>query len=73
MDHVTAGKNGKDWIAEDVNSSRLDKFYWMLAVINALNFCLFLFLTKRHTYKTVQRKATEIDDGCHSDGVDTVA
>ncbi|KAG4989756.1 hypothetical protein JHK85_032739 [Glycine max] len=73
VDHVTAGKNGKSWIAEDVNSSRLDKFYWMLAVINALNFCLFLFLTKRHTYKTVQRKATEIDDGCHSDGVDTVA
>ena len=71
MDHVT-GKNGKGWIAKDVNSSRLDKFYWMLAVISALNLCLFLFLAKRFTYKTARRKATEIDCS-NCDGVDTVA
>ncbi|KAG4377089.1 hypothetical protein GLYMA_18G033900v4 [Glycine max] len=71
VDHVT-GKNGKGWIAKDVNSSRLDKFYWMLAVISALNLCLFLFLAKRFTYKTARRKATEIDCS-NCDGVDTVA
>ncbi|RDY02224.1 Protein NRT1/ PTR FAMILY 5.6, partial [Mucuna pruriens] len=71
VDHIT-GKNGKSWIAEDINSSRLDKFYWMLAIINAFNLCLFLFLAKRYTYKTVHRKATEIDD-CNSHGVETIA
>ncbi|XP_047161930.1 protein NRT1/ PTR FAMILY 5.6-like [Vigna umbellata] len=55
VDNVT-GKNGKSWIAKDINSSRLDLFYWLLAIINALNLCLFIFLAKRYTYKTVQRK-----------------
>ncbi|XP_045800231.1 protein NRT1/ PTR FAMILY 5.6-like [Trifolium pratense] len=30
VDHVTE-KNGKSWIGKDINSSRLDRFYWMLA------------------------------------------
>ncbi|CAJ1863285.1 unnamed protein product [Sphenostylis stenocarpa] len=68
VDKVT-GKNGKSWIASDVNSSHLDKFYWMLSVINALNLCLFLLMAKRYTYKTLLRKANEID-GCDSDGVE---
>ncbi|XP_014495083.1 protein NRT1/ PTR FAMILY 5.6-like [Vigna radiata var. radiata] len=55
VDNVT-GKNGKSWISKDINSSRLDMFYWLLAIINALNLCLFIFLAKRYTYKTVQRK-----------------
>nr|KYP75881.1 Peptide transporter PTR2 [Cajanus cajan] len=71
VDHVT-GKNGRSWIAKDINSSRLDKFYWMLVVVNALNLCLFIFLAKRYTYKTVHRKASEID-GCNSDAVEIVA
>ncbi|KAK7305797.1 hypothetical protein VNO77_43709 [Canavalia gladiata] len=41
VDHVME-KNGKSWFGKDVNSSRLDRFYWMLAVINALDLCLFL-------------------------------
>ncbi|KAL2333299.1 hypothetical protein Fmac_014512 [Flemingia macrophylla] len=60
VDRVT-GKNGKGWIGKDINSSRLDKFYWMLAVINALDFCVFLFLAKRYTYKTIQRRGMESD------------
>ncbi|KAL2333296.1 hypothetical protein Fmac_014509 [Flemingia macrophylla] len=71
VDHVT-GKNGRSWIAKDIDSSRLDKFYWLLAVINALDLCLFLFLAKRYTYKTVHRKGTAIDDS-NSDVVKTVA
>ncbi|CAJ1863377.1 unnamed protein product [Sphenostylis stenocarpa] len=69
VDHVTGNNNGKSWIAKDINSSRLDWFYWLLAVINALNLCFFLFLQKRYTYKTVQRKVTEID-GSNNDRVE---
>ena len=28
VNHVT-GKNGKSWIGKDINSSRLDRFYWL--------------------------------------------
>ncbi|XP_004503208.1 protein NRT1/ PTR FAMILY 5.6-like isoform X2 [Cicer arietinum] len=60
VDHVTK-KNGKSWIGKDINSSRLDKFYWMLAVINALNLCVYIFLAKRYTYKSVHLTNNEID------------
>jgi len=70
VDHLT-GKNGKSWIGKDINSSRIDRFYWMLAVINALVLCLFLLVTKRYTYKTVQRS---MDSDCYkSDEVEMVA
>jgi len=72
VDHVTE-KNGKSWIGKDINSSRLDRFYWMLAIINALNLCAYLFLAKRYTYKSVQKIGNEID-GCKSDdGVEMMA
>ncbi|KAG5125333.1 hypothetical protein JHK82_032070 [Glycine max] len=71
VEHVT-GKTGKSWIGKDINSSRLDKFYWMLAVINAFVLCVFLLVSKRYTYKTVQRRAMETDS-CKSDGVEMVA
>lgn len=58
VDHVTA-KSGKSWIGKDINSSRLDNFYWMLAAISSLNVCVFLVISKRYTYKTVQRRTTE--------------
>ncbi|AES71046.2 protein NRT1/ PTR FAMILY 5.6 [Medicago truncatula] len=70
--HVTE-KNGKSWIGKDINSSRLDRFYWMLAIINALNLCAYLFLAKRYTYKSVQRIGNEIDAGKSDDGVDMMA
>jgi len=65
VDHVTE-KNGKSWIGKDINTSRLDRFYWILAIINALNLCAYLFLAKRYTYKSVQKIDNEID-GCKSD------
>lgn len=72
VDHVTE-KNGKSWIGKDINSSRLDRFYWMLAIINALNLCAYLFLAKRYTYKSVQRICNEIDAGKSDDGVEMMA
>ncbi|MED6191931.1 hypothetical protein PIB30_119229 [Stylosanthes scabra] len=66
VDHVT-GKNGKPWIGKDINSSRLDRFYWMLAAINGLNLCVFLLLARRHTYKAVQRRTLQ------NDGVEIIA
>jgi len=62
VDHLP-GKNDKSWIGKDINSSRLDRFYWMLAVINALVLCFFLLVTKGYTYKSVHRRA--MDNDCY--------
>ncbi|KAI5407508.1 protein NRT1/ PTR FAMILY 5.6 [Lathyrus oleraceus] len=70
VDYVTE-KNGKSWFGKDINSSRLDKYYWMLAIINALNLCAYIFIAKRYTYKSVERRGNEIN-GCESDGVEMI-
>jgi peptide/histidine transporter 3/4 len=53
IDHVT-NKFGKSWFGEDLNSSSLDKFYWLLAAITTLNMFVFVFFAQRYTYKNVQ-------------------
>lgn len=66
VDHITE-KDGKGWIGKDLNSSRLDKFYWLLAAINSVNIFAYVFFARRYTYKNVQRRvaATNLnkDDG----------
>lgn len=66
VDHITE-KDGKGWIGKDLNSSRLDKFYWLLAAINSVNIFVYVFFARRYTYKNVQRRlaATNLnkDDG----------
>ncbi|XP_061338187.1 protein NRT1/ PTR FAMILY 6.4 [Gastrolobium bilobum] len=41
----------KRWLRSNLNSGRLDYFYWLLAVLGVLNFVLFLVLAMRHQYK----------------------
>lgn len=54
IDHVT-GKTGKSWIGKDLNSSRLDKFYWLLAVMTTLNLFMYVFFARKYSYKNVQK------------------
>lgn len=44
------------WFGKDINSSRLDRFYWLLAVLSLLDLCAFVMLARRYTYKNVQRR-----------------
>ncbi|CAI8612714.1 unnamed protein product [Vicia faba] len=60
VDHMTM-KNGKSWIGKDLNSSRLDKFYWLLAGITTVNLFLFVFFARRYSYKNVQKVAVVVD------------
>jgi len=57
VDRITE-KDGKGWIGKDLNSSRLDKFYWLLAAINSVNIFVYVLFARRYTYKTVQRRLT---------------
>ncbi|XVF83788.1 hypothetical protein PTKIN_Ptkin16aG0520400 [Pterospermum kingtungense] len=56
VDQITI-KGGKSWIGKDLNTSRLDNFYWMLAGLIGLNLCAYVFLARTYTYKNVERGA----------------
>lgn len=58
VDHVTENISGKSWFGKDLNGSRLDHFYWFLAVITSANLCVYVFVASRYSYKNVQRKTT---------------
>ncbi|KAL7195215.1 hypothetical protein ACSBR1_035435 [Camellia fascicularis] len=69
VDRVTE-KEGKSWLGKDLNSSRLDKFYWLLAAIAAVNLCVYVLLARRYSYKNVQgSSAVAVADCYEGDGV----
>lgn len=57
VDHVTE-RSGKSWFGKDPNSSRLDYFYWLLAIITAVNLCVYVIVARNYSYKNVHSKAT---------------
>ncbi|ONK62017.1 uncharacterized protein A4U43_C08F35940 [Asparagus officinalis] len=59
VDNVTRRGGNNSWFAKDLNGSRLDKFYWLLAGINAVNLCVYIFVASRHTYKSVRVKVSK--------------
>ncbi|MCO5583797.1 hypothetical protein L7F22_037711 [Adiantum nelumboides] len=46
---VTGYENG--WIIDNINRSKVDRFYWLLACLSALNFLMFLICASFHRYK----------------------
>lgn len=72
VDDVT-GKNGKSWFGKDLNTSRLDKFFWLMAVITSVNLFMFVFFAHKYNYKNVQKLAVadcyegKNEDDCRAD------
>ncbi|MCD7452974.1 hypothetical protein HAX54_019033 [Datura stramonium] len=64
VDHVTE-KSGKSWFGKDLNSSRLDYFYFLLAAITAVNLCIYVLVARSYSYKNVQSKRTADVANCH--------
>ncbi|GLJ23121.1 hypothetical protein SUGI_0436340 [Cryptomeria japonica] len=42
-----SGKMGQRWLLDNLNTSRLDKFYWLPVALNALNLLAFIFIARR--------------------------
>lgn len=61
VDRITKKSIGKSWFGEDLDSSRLDHFYWLIAAIMGVNLCVYVFLARRYSYKSVQQKTTVTD------------
>ncbi|KAG5550338.1 hypothetical protein RHGRI_015336 [Rhododendron griersonianum] len=64
VDRVTE-KAGKSWLGKDLNSSRLDNFYWLLAAIAAVDLCVYVILARRYSYKNVQGRAAVAVADCY--------
>ncbi|GMI90152.1 hypothetical protein like AT1G69860 [Hibiscus trionum] len=45
------GRDGSNWLTDDLNTSKLDKFYLLIAGISLLNFVVFMFCARRYNYK----------------------
>jgi peptide/histidine transporter 3/4 len=53
IDVATGGDAGNSWFNSNLNRAHLDYFYWVLAVISAVGFSVFLFISKSYIYRRV--------------------
>ncbi|XP_074591476.1 protein NRT1/ PTR FAMILY 5.6-like [Curcuma longa] len=58
---ITAVDRATTWFARDLNGSRLDSFYWLVAALNAVNICVFVCIARSYSYKRVQSKVAVVD------------
>ncbi|XP_052171953.1 protein NRT1/ PTR FAMILY 5.6-like [Diospyros lotus] len=73
VDHVTS-KSGKSWFGKDLNSSRLDNFYWLLAAMAAANLITYVIVARQYSYKNVQgRTAVAVADCYEGDTAQAMA
>lgn len=70
VNHVTEEASGTSWFGKDLNTSRVDNFYWLLAIVNTLNLCMFVVIARRYSYKNVQRNANV---GDYDNGAEPIA
>ncbi|KAL4335347.1 hypothetical protein GQ457_07G016900 [Hibiscus cannabinus] len=52
------GRDGSGWLTADINTSRVDKFYFLIAGISLLNFIFYMFCARRYHYKASVRKTS---------------
>ncbi|KAG6550345.1 hypothetical protein Mapa_008308 [Marchantia paleacea] len=50
---ATRTPDSEGWLQGNINTSRLDKYYWLLCIIAAVNFGFYLTVSRWHQYKQV--------------------
>jgi peptide/histidine transporter 3/4 len=51
---ISCRSKGGCWFTNNLNKAHLDYFYWLLASLSAINFCIYMFLASRYKYKNAQ-------------------
>ncbi|EOA25405.1 hypothetical protein CARUB_v10018737mg, partial [Capsella rubella] len=49
-------RHGEQWLVNNLNRAHLDYFYWVIALLNALSLCFYLFIANRFVYKKLQKQ-----------------
>ncbi|GAA0173965.1 transporter [Lithospermum erythrorhizon] len=57
---ITNNSKSGSWVAEDLNKGRLEYLYYLIAVLQLLNFVYFLVVAKRYKYIVVESKLLEV-------------
>ncbi|KAB9322352.1 hypothetical protein FH972_027024 [Carpinus fangiana] len=68
--HKVTG-NKKPWLADNLNQGKLYDFYWLLAILSALNLVVYLVCAKWYVYKGKRLaeegiELEEVDPSCHA-------
>ncbi|KAK8320764.1 hypothetical protein V6Z12_A12G058200 [Gossypium hirsutum] len=50
--HDVSARHGSNWLSNDINTSKLDYFYFLIAGISSLNFLFFLFCARRYHFRS---------------------
>lgn len=66
LKRVTGGEE-KGWLRSNLSKGRLDYFYWLLTVINGVNFLVFLWVAMRYEGKDGAGRSVR-DDAMVEDG-----
>ncbi|KAB2594802.1 protein NRT1/ PTR FAMILY 5.4-like [Pyrus ussuriensis x Pyrus communis] len=68
---LITSRNGEKWLGDNINRAHLDYFYWVLAVLSTLNFCVYALIANAFVYKKVEREdkvKTELSCANYHDG-----
>jgi len=52
---VTKRGGRRGWIGSNLNRSKIDYFYWFLAVIETVNLCSYIYFAKNYKYKKARQ------------------
>ncbi|KAL8555262.1 hypothetical protein ACS0TY_003171 [Phlomoides rotata] len=44
---------GREWLGDNINRANLECFYWVLAAMSAVNFCVYVVVARRFVYKKI--------------------
>lgn len=63
----SAGPNGSNWLKDDnLSKGNLEYFYWLITLLQVVNFIYYLCCAKLYTFKPIQIKSNE--DGSSEEG-----
>ncbi|XP_061351371.1 protein NRT1/ PTR FAMILY 5.4-like [Gastrolobium bilobum] len=62
LEAITSRAGGK-WLGNNLNRAHLDYFYWVLALLSAVNLCVYLWIAKGYVYKKVDGGETSNQQG----------
>ncbi|KAJ7949345.1 protein NRT1/ PTR FAMILY 5.4 [Quillaja saponaria] len=51
-----SSRAGGKWLGDNLNRAHLDYFYWVLAVLSALNLCVYVWIASGFVYKKIDHR-----------------
>ncbi|CAI0552432.1 unnamed protein product [Linum tenue] len=65
----SAGPGGSNWLPDDdLNKGKLEYFYWLITVLQVVNFVYYLFCARMYTYKPIHVEK-KLEGGFDGEGI----